>query len=195
MAKQALIYVGRCLPTNKVYVGSTVQGKRRVLSHARDLNANRHSNSYLQNAWDQYGESSFVWHVVEECAPEELLMREQWWIGFLRAADRDYGFNLIYPVKGQDVAVRSQLAKTQVEKWRDPEIRSKRLVGLKELHKDPVWKGRRGTALKAKWADPVWRAKMLGVLADNVKSLVHRNRNEPGFKEHRMRGINQPKAL
>ena len=86
------------MPTNKVYVGLSIQGHRRVFPHTRDLGHGRHSNSYLQRAWDKYGPKSFEWHVVEQCNPDELLAREQWWIGFLRAADKRYGFNLCFPV-------------------------------------------------------------------------------------------------
>ncbi len=189
MSNQSIIYVGRCLTTNKVYVGSTIRGKKRVLGHIRDLNKGTHSNSFLQRAWDKYGSGDFKWHVVEVCRPNQLLSREQWWIGFLRAGDRGYGFNLLYPVSDNRAAIKSELAKTQIEKWRDPEIRSKRLAGLKELHKDPEWKSRRAVAMKARWADPKWREKMLKVLAKNVDVLVDRNANEAGFKENRMRGI------
>jgi len=185
---KSFIYVGRCLTTNKVYVGETVQGKRRPLSHPRDLNKNRHSNSYLQRAWNKYGEKDFVWHVVEWCEPEELLAREQWWVEFLRASDPRYGFNLLHPV-GSSTEFRSQLSKMQIVKWRDPEIRSSRLTGLQECHKDPVWKSRRAQAMANRWKDPAWRAKMMKVLKSNVDVLVDRNANEPGFKEHRMRGI------
>ena len=187
MGKRSLIYVGRCLPTNKVYVGSTKQGHRRVFSHLRDLDKSVHSNSYLQAAWAKYGSKAFKWYVVEECRTVELLAREQWWIEFLRAADRRYGFNLLFPVTGR--AKGSELSKTQVEKWRDPEIRAKRLTGLKAAHKDPEWKAARGSAMAQRWQDPVWRAKMLKVLSGNVDNLQARMKNEPGFKQRRMRGI------
>ncbi len=191
---KSLIYVGRNLTTNKAYVGSTIKGKRRPLGHIRMLNKGVHDNPYLQAAWNKYGPDDFVWHVVEICEPEELLAREQWWIGFLRTTDERYGYNLIYPVADYRQAIKSQLAKTQIEKWRDPEIRSKRLTGLKVLHKDPAWKARRAATMTAKWADPDWRAKMLKVLANNVDTLNNRMVNEPGFKEHRMRGI-QPNSI
>lgn len=189
MLKVSLIYVGRCLPTNKVYVGSTTQGKRRVLSHKRDLAAHKHSNSYLQHAWDKYGEKKFVWFVVEECKPSELLTREQWWIEFLRATDERYGFNLCYPRVDKRVEQKSHLSLLQIEKWRDPEIRNKRLTGFRESHANPVWKSKRAQSMAARWQDPIWRAKMLKVLAKNVDGLQQRMADEPGFREYRMRGI------
>jgi hypothetical protein len=182
------------MPTNKVYVGSSTQGHRRVFSHTRDLDKGRHSNSYLQSAWDKYGAKSFEWHVVEQCSRDELLAREQWWIVFLRAADRRYGFNLCFPVTDKRGEFSSHLSLTQIEKWRDPEIRVKRLTGLKALHKDPVWKSDRARAMAARWQDPAWRAKMVKVLSANVDALQGRMNNEPGFKQHRMRGIQPIKS-
>lgn len=191
MLELSLVYVGRCLTTNRVYVGSTIRGKRRILSHIRDLDKGIHSNSYLQNAWNKYGSSDFAWYVVDICEPEQLLKREQWWIEFLRASDRRYGFNLLYPVTDKRQQVKSVLSECQVEKWRDPIVRNKRLTGLKELHKDPVWKNNRAKALAAKWQEPEWRAKMLKVLAKNTAKLSDRRVNEPGFKELQMRGLNR----
>lgn len=188
-----LIYVGRCLPTNKVYVGSTGQGKRRVLSHTRDLNHGRHSNSYLQRAWSKHGENNFTWYVVEECNEENLRTREQWWIDFLRSNDRRYGFNLCNPIP-DNKRMKSELAKTQVELWKNPEIRNKRLVGLKKLCKDGEWKSRRSKSMAERWADPQWRAKMSEVLRKNVTAFNAKRISTPEWEKNRMRGINQSKS-
>lgn len=189
------IYVGRCLPTNKVYVGSTKQGKKRPLSHIRNLQKGTHDNDYLQKAWDKYGAENFVWHLVEvfnsiENPTSSLLAREQWWVGFLRATDERYGFNLCYP-ENELAQIASHLSKSQIEAWKDPVIREKRLVGLRSSHKDENWKRRRSGGMKERWQDPKFRAKMLSVLKKNSESLTERNRNEPGFKERRMRGLNK----
>ena len=191
MKLKHIIYVGRCLPTNKVYVGSSRNGKRRPLNHILDLNKQRHSNTYLQRAWNKYGENKFVWHIVEICSEAELKERETWWIGFMRALDRRYGYNLCNPV-GFTSEVTSELAKTQVKQWKDPVIAKARLVGLKKVHKDPKWQHRRKSDMTKRWQDPKWRAKMLRVLAKNTKKMSRRSKTEPGFKERRMRGI-QPK--
>src|SRR6266436_3362242 len=115
------IYVGRCLPTNKVYVGSTKQGKKRPLSHIRNLNKGCHDNDYLQKAWGRYGQENFVWFIVEECSIDKLQEREQWWVGFLRATDEKYGFNLCYP-KQEIAQIASRLSECQVESWKDPVV-------------------------------------------------------------------------
>jgi group I intron endonuclease len=188
MKLTTLIYVGRCLTTNKVYVGSTRKGKRRPLGHVLLLNKKQHTNSYLQRAWDKYGADSFVWHIVEQCDEKNLVAREQWWVGFMRALDRRYGYNLCNPVGFSD-GVKSQLSKTQVRQWQDPEIRRKRLTGFKASHKSKKWKSRRAKAMAANWQNPVWRAKMLKVLRKNSDDMAYRMKKDPGFKRHRMRGI------
>ena len=110
----------------------------------------------------------------------------------MRSADERYGFNLLYPVMDNRVELSSHLAKSQVEQWKDPIVRGKRLTGIKKLHSDPEWKDRRREALQRRWQDPEFRAKMLGVLQKNVAGFVHKMATQPGYKENRMRGINKP---
>lgn len=192
---KSFIYIGRCLTTNKVYVGGSraTEGKRRPLTHVRDLKKQRHSNDYLQKAWNKYGEADFEWHIVELCSETTLIEREMWWIGFMRATDPRYGFNLNYPTKTWTKAVRTHLSKTMVEIWKDPEVRGKRLSGLRKLHKDEQWKSRRSIALSKRWKTKKFRDKMYKVLARNVTTLSDRMTNDPEFKKHRMRGIQPQK--
>lgn len=189
MAKLIGIYVGRCLTTNKVYVGSG-RCKARILGHQKELAENRHDNSYLQRAWNKYGADDFVWVIVELCEEKDLLTREQWWVSFLRATDRRYGFNRCYPVSHPS-NIGSHLSLVQVISWQDPVIRGQRLTGLRELHKDPEWKSRRAADMAARWADPVWRAKMLKILSKNVDDMKQRAKDDPSFTVRRMRGLNK----
>lgn len=79
----------------KTYVGSTgVSFERRFEQHRNDLRIGRHSNQYLQNSWNKYGESSFRFYIKEVCTVDQLLIREQYWIDFLRSNNRNLGYNL-----------------------------------------------------------------------------------------------------
>ncbi len=89
------IYTIRCTANGKVYVGSAVDINRRWKEHRHELRNNKHYNQRLQRAWNKYGESAFVFEVVETCKPSEILLREQHWIDVLRAADKKYGFNIL----------------------------------------------------------------------------------------------------
>ena len=51
---------------NKFYVGSAVDLKRRKTRHFSELRTNKHNNKHLQAAWNKYGESAFIFVVVEE---------------------------------------------------------------------------------------------------------------------------------
>lgn len=66
------IYKIENMVTGKIYIGQTVDYEKRKNSHINDLRSNRHGNSYLQNSWNKYGENSFEFTVVVECAMEHL---------------------------------------------------------------------------------------------------------------------------
>jgi GIY-YIG catalytic domain len=93
------IYQIRCLPTGKIYVGSTVDFFERWSRHRRILRRGKHRNSALQNAWNKYGEDSFEFIVVELVDKGLLLAAEQAWMDKTRCTDRAIGFNL-YPLAG-----------------------------------------------------------------------------------------------
>jgi group I intron endonuclease len=48
----------------------------------------------LQNAWNKYGEQSFVFEILEYCEPDKLIEREQLYIDWFKCCDREIGFNL-----------------------------------------------------------------------------------------------------
>jgi group I intron endonuclease len=48
------------VPTNKAYVGSSNNIKRRLKEHLGGLRHNKHHCIYLQNAWNKYGADQFT---------------------------------------------------------------------------------------------------------------------------------------
>jgi group I intron endonuclease len=87
------IYKIECAASGKVYIGSAVSIRARWASHRSNLRNNRHSNRHLQNAWNKYGEISFVFSVVELCEITDLIPREQFWIDAFNAANPECGLN------------------------------------------------------------------------------------------------------
>jgi group I intron endonuclease len=79
--------------SGKVYVGSSVDIRRRWQHHRRHLRRGSHSNSHLQAAWTKHGEDSFTFAVVEIAERGALIAREQAWLDDLRPFG-DRGFNL-----------------------------------------------------------------------------------------------------
>jgi len=65
---------------NKFYIGSANNFYVRWHLHISRLRKNKHNNSYLQSSFNKYGESSFLFEVIEECEPKILIEREQYWV-------------------------------------------------------------------------------------------------------------------
>jgi group I intron endonuclease len=78
---------------NKFYVGSAVNYQRRKARHLWRLRRGDHANKHLQAAWNQYGESAFVFAVVEQVVPEaDLLATENVWLK--EHVGKDYCYNI-----------------------------------------------------------------------------------------------------
>jgi group I intron endonuclease len=52
---------------NECYVGQSVRVLKRISDHRCNLRKGTHSNPRLQNAWNKYKESAFVFEVVAVC--------------------------------------------------------------------------------------------------------------------------------
>lgn len=89
------IYIIKNIKNNKVYVGSTVNIKRRKRNHFWDLKNNKHDNDYLQKSYNKYGKENFIFEVIEYVEDKsKLLEREQFWIDKLNVCDRSIGYNI-----------------------------------------------------------------------------------------------------
>jgi group I intron endonuclease len=56
---QGSIYALACLSERKLYIGSSVDFRTRLIAHKSDLRTGRHPNQPLQEAFDKFGEKSF----------------------------------------------------------------------------------------------------------------------------------------
>ena len=54
------IYKIECIANNKVYIGQSINIKRRLYDHKTRLRKGTHKNKHLQNAWNKYGEDNFT---------------------------------------------------------------------------------------------------------------------------------------
>ena len=130
------IYLIINLVNDKGYVGKTkrelaeMEGERWE-EHKYHLNANTHgirnktgTTDHLQNAWNKYGEGSFLFKVLEYCPVEDLGIREEYWTKKLRTDEREFGYNLMKPTKDGGFT-------------HSPESRQKISNGLKGKKKGP----------------------------------------------------------
>lgn len=75
------VYVIEHVGSGKQYVGSASNIPARWRMHRHMLRNNKHHSTYMQRAWNKYGEDAFLFAVVEKT--NLLLAREQHWIDTL----------------------------------------------------------------------------------------------------------------
>lgn len=78
----------------KLYIGSTINLKQRFNDHKKLLRYNKHPNKYLQSSWIKYGESNFIFELIQEVSHDLLLIREQYFIDLHSSYDKKKGYNL-----------------------------------------------------------------------------------------------------
>lgn len=93
MSDKSGIYAIRHIESNRLYIGSAVDLKRRRREHFRRLRANSHKNPKLQNAWNKYGECEFEFVILKNCGRDDLIANEQKFIDIFDAANS--GFNIL----------------------------------------------------------------------------------------------------
>lgn len=88
------IYKITCLSNDKIYIGSSVDIKKRWNSHKHYLRKGIHANNYLQNSWNKYGEKNFKFEVVEIIEPKLLMKNELKWFKKTKCCNLKFGFNI-----------------------------------------------------------------------------------------------------
>lgn len=88
------VYAFRNTIDGKVYVGSAVTIRSRRSHHLAYLRRGDHRNVKLQRAWTKYGESAFVFEVLEYVTDLAILRpREQFWMDHHDAVRSGYNIH------------------------------------------------------------------------------------------------------
>ena len=144
--KKSGIYQILCLPTSKSYVGSSVDIHKRWSQHKHQLRNKRHGNTYLQNAWNKYGEDQFVFKILEIVTPvtkENLEAREDFWIDSINSMSTGGGYNLQGATQGTFnldwyIQERERKQKKMSEKTFEHYSKLKALDGIEEAIKTNI---------------------------------------------------------
>lgn len=88
------IYIITNTANNKVYIGFSSNIRRRWNGHKHELRHKKHPNYFLQTDWNIYGESSFVFGIVELCEISQLSEKERFYIKKYNAKKRERGYNI-----------------------------------------------------------------------------------------------------
>lgn len=131
---------------NKKYIGYSKYIERRIKRHFKKLSKNLHENSYLQNAWNKYGEESFSYFIIEELDPNLLKEKESEYIKLLDAKHPN-GYNL---TDGGDGIVN--LDEKSKDKIRKAQMGNKNRLGavLSQKTRNKISVGNKGKVISNK---------------------------------------------
>ena len=96
MARDILqgIYCIENIVNNKKYIGQSCNIYNRFTNHKWCLKNDKHSNEYLQNAWNNHGENNFKFYVIEICDDNKIDDCEKYYISLYKTTNDIYGYNL-----------------------------------------------------------------------------------------------------
>lgn len=128
--KSGVVYKITNLLDNKFYIGSSANLLKRYYTHISNIRANKQTCTKLIRAVRKHKEENFKFEIIEECAIDNLLEREQYFLDTLKP---HYNIALI---AGSNLGikrskeVRLNKSVSQKEKWQDVDYRKKHLENL-----------------------------------------------------------------
>jgi len=78
--KKSGVYCVENIINGKMYIGQSVDLRRRKRNHFSKLGQNKHPNKHLQNSYNKYGKTNFKFSVLVYCEPFELTKYEQFFV-------------------------------------------------------------------------------------------------------------------
>lgn len=139
------IYQITNLKSGKLYIGQSVDVKKRIKDHIYELSHGMHGNRYLQSAWNKYGAANFVFSVLEVVPEESLTEREKYWVEFYGGYESDKLYNLREPGSKGKLAAEavSKLSESQKKlRQTNPEFVARLSQSLKDswtLERRKAW--------------------------------------------------------
>lgn len=143
---QSGIYAIKNRTNNKMYIGQSVNARKRKSYHLWLLRTNNHFNPKLQSAFNKYGEENFEFVILEKCNKDELDDKEIKYIN--RYNTINDGYNICEGGEGSLGRTLSEETKQKI---------SNANTGRKQ---DEVAKKRKSEIMKELWKTAEYRKKM-----------------------------------
>ena len=179
MVAYAGVYEIRNTTNEHSYIGSSINIAGRLVNHKKALKKHQHSNVYLQNAYNKYGEESFVFSPLLYCDSNNTLFFEQMCFDGL-CPQYNFGKTAVAPMLG------ITLTKEQKRKLSIAMIGNKNGVGLKgheqsEEHKRKLSESQKG---KPRYE---WIGRHHTKKTKQLMSIAAKNRSyRPLSEEHKL---------
>lgn len=170
---QSGIYVIANKTDGKCYVGQAANTHKRWRDHSTMLAAGKHHCAHLQRSYVKYGAEAFVFSVIEECGPEVITQREQFWMDFFKPT----GLYNTAPAAGSMLGTKHSeetRAKMRLAWESRPPASEETRAKIKAAHSTPEAKAAQRARMKAQFADPA-------VLA----AVVAKRKLKPVSEEHK----------
>lgn len=108
------VYLIRCIPLERIYIGSTRQNFRaRFSNHCKFLNQGRQCNSKLLTDFKMYGSDNFEFEILEIYNEEDVHKKEQVFIDKLKPY-----YNTQAATKGSNTNIGRKFTSEHIEKLR-----------------------------------------------------------------------------
>lgn len=175
----------------KIYIGSSVDVRRRICHHLRQLKNGNHNNQHLLSAWRKYGEEAFTCEIIILAEPKDLLTFEQKFMDEYKSSDKHFGYNkapyakntLGYKFTEEQIAKMKAIHNTPEYKekcserskqmWTNPLYKAKMIKLLKERWQNPEYVKRMSDIGKEKWANPLFLQLIMESQKINIEQWVN----------------------
>jgi group I intron endonuclease len=190
-------------PSNKMYIGQSINIEKRLQTHKSMLRGGRHPNVRLQGACNRYGLNELQFSIAEACPEEQLDAREQWWID---SHNSQYNMSRNAANPANDPAVRARITKTKQANAQLISKTSREMwarAGFREARKDNFANTRNASdayrdacsaRFKQLWANPDFRKKATQKTPARVAAIErlvenHRAKAKTDEYKEKMRSI------
>lgn len=137
-SRDGVIYKITNLLDGHFYIGSTQNFIKRYYTHINHIRTNKQSCTLLVRAINKYKEENFTFEIIEECLPEQVFNREQYYLDTLcpqyniaKVAGSNLGIK-----RTEEVKLKKSIS--QQTNWENPEYRKKHLENLSKNWKSGV---------------------------------------------------------
>lgn len=184
------VYIIMNIKTKSVYVGGTMRSfRKRWKEHRIELNANKHGNPYLQNAWNKYGSKSFYFLIVEQVdSPKDVVCKEQYWLDWYNNNEEYNLYNICpnaYSPAGREVKpeTRLKLSNSTKKMFTNLEMRQHHSDGISKAYSSPEGKMLASQKARAQWQSLEKKEKLSrAARAYGAKPEVKQRRSEAARK-------------